>query len=396
MIIETKPKTPRNPLEGADMATQKRGKRLVFVGGGHVHVFSLKNADRFVREGAEVILVGPHRYHYYSGMGPGMVSRIYRPEQVRFDVQHMVESRGGKFVKGKVVFIEGMKKTLTLQSGEEISYDLASFNIGSYVPMDRIPGAEETAIPVKPIENLEAAREALRRAFKKGVPRILVIGAGPAGVELAGNLWRFAQNENAKAKIILANSKDRVLHGFPAKASRLAEQSLAERGIDVLSNVRVATMEKGLAHPKDGEAIPFDEAILTIGILPQRVFIDSGLETSEDGGLLVNDSLQSPSFPDIFGAGDCIAIKGKPLDRVGVYAVREAPILFHNLLARLTGKPLKAFNPQKEYLLVFNLGDGSGLFVRGSWVWKGRLAFALKNYLDTSFMKRFQVSGETD
>lgn len=378
------------------MATVRPKSRLIFVGGGHVHLLSLRHADRFVREGAEVVLIGPDRFHYYSGMGPGMVSRIYRPEQVRFDVQSMVESRGGVFVKDKVVAIDAEDKTLTLDKGKEMSYDLVSFNIGSHVPMDRIPGAKAAAIPVKPIENLELARRAILRRFQKGVPKILIIGAGPAGVELAGNIWRFARDQNAQAEIILANSRDRVLPGFTAKVGFLAHQSLSQRGIQILSNFRVANMEEGLARSKSGEAVSFDEAILTIGVMPRRIFVNSGLKTSEDGALLVNDALQSTSSPDVFGGGDCIAIKGIRLDRVGVYAVREAPVLFQNLLARLKGQPLRAFRPQKGYLLIFNLGDGCGLLVRGPWVWKGRWAFALKNYLDTRFMSRFQVSGETD
>jgi NADH dehydrogenase FAD-containing subunit len=378
------------------MAGHEQKRRLVLVGGGHVHLLSLKNADRFVNEGVEVILIGPDRFHYYSGMGPGMVSRIYRPEQVRFDVQRMVESRGGVFVKDKVVSIDARKKILALQGGETISYDLVSFNIGSYVPMDRIPGAAGAAIPVKPIENLEMAREAIRRRFQNGVPQILIIGAGPAGVELAGNIWRFVRDEGGHAEIVLANSRDRVLVGFPSKVSVLVQQSFSQRGIRVLSNFRVASIEPGLARSESGELVSFDEAILTTGIMPQKTFVDSGLETAEDGALLVNDALQSVSSPDIFGGGDCIAIKGNRLDRVGVYAVRAAPILFHNLLARLKGEPLKAFKPQKRYLLIFNLGDGSGLLVRGTWVWKGRWAFALKNHLDMGFVSKFQVSGETD
>jgi len=176
----------------------------------------------------------------------------------------------------------------------------------------------------------------------------------------------------------------------------LAQQSLSQRGVRILSNFRVSSLAQGLARSESGQEVSFDVAILTIGIMPQRIFVDSGVETSEDGALLVNDYLQSTSHPDIFGGGDCIAIKGKRLRRVGVYAVREAPILFRNLLATVKGEPLKAFKPQERYLLIFNLGDGSGLFVRGSWIWKGRLAFAFKNYLDTSFMAKFQVSGETE
>jgi NADH dehydrogenase FAD-containing subunit len=140
-------------------------KQVVFVGGGHAHLLSLKNADQFIRAGAEVTLIGPDRFHYYSGMGPGMLSRIYKPEQVRFDVQCMVESRGGRFVKGKVISLDPANRTLALEGGEEIPYDLVSLNIGSYVPMDLIPGAEGEGIPVKPIENLESARELILKKF---------------------------------------------------------------------------------------------------------------------------------------------------------------------------------------------------------------------------------------
>jgi len=369
-------------------------KQLVLVGGGHVHLLSLKYAEQFIRAGAEITLIGPDRFHYYSGMGPGMISRIYPPEEVRFDVQSMVESRGGKFVKDRVVSFDPADRTLFLQGGGKISYDLASFNIGSHIPTDTIPGSEGEGIPVKPIQSLESAREAILEKSREGTAKVLIIGAGPAGIELAGNIWRLVQSENVRAEITLASSRDRVLPGFPEKASHIAQQSLTGRGVRILSDFRVVSMAHGHARCQSGQEASYDVAILTVGIVPQSIFADSGVETSEDGALLVNDYLQSTSNPDIFGAGDCIALKGMRLDRVGVYAVRQAPILFRNLLATVKGEPLKTFKPQERYLLIFNLGDGSGLFVRGAWIWKGRLAFAFKNYLDTSFMAKFQVSGE--
>ncbi len=376
------------------MTKSSSKKQLVLVGGGHVHLLSLKYAEQFIHAGAEVTLIGPDRFHYYSGMGPGMISRIYRPEEVRFDVQSMVESRGGVFVKDRVVSFDPADRTLFLQGGGKVSYDLASFNIGSHIPTDTIPGSGGEGIPVKPIQNLESAREAILEKSREGTAKVLIIGAGPAGVELAGNIWRLVQSEDAHAEITLASSRDRVLPALPEKASRIAQQSLTGRGVRILSDFRVVSMAHGRARSQSGQEASYDVAILTVGIVPQSIFADSGVETSEHGALLVNDYLQSTSNPDIFGAGDCIALKGKRLDRVGVYAVREAPILFRNLLATVKGEPLKVFKPQERYLLIFNLGDGSGLFVRGSWIWKGRLAFAFKNYLDTSFMAKFQVSGE--
>ena len=373
------------------MANNDSGKRIVFVGGGHAHLYSLKYADRFVREGAEVLVIGPARFHYYSGMGPGMLSRIYEPDQLQFDIPRMVQSRQGTFIQGKVASVQADNRTLVLEGGEEISYDLVSFNVGSYVPMHLIPGAEEEAFPVKPIENLESVRETILDKIKGGTPRILVVGGGPAGVELSGNIWRLVHDHHGRAEIILANSTDRLLPNAPEKATRLAEQSLSERGIQIRSHFLAESMRGGVARSNTGQQIRYDVAVLTIGIVPPRIFADSGLEAATDGALLVNDYLQSVRHPEIFGGGDCIAIEGRPLSRVGVYAVREAPILFHNLLASLRGEPLKVFTPQERFLLIFNLGDGSGLLVRGSFVWKGRLAFTWKSYIDTKFVSKFQV-----
>jgi hypothetical protein len=64
---------------------------------------------------------------------------------------------------------------------------------------------------------------------------------------------------------------------------------------------------------------------------------------------------------------------------VGVYAVREAPVLCHNLLASLGGRPLRRFRPRRRFLLILNLGDGTGLLTWGPFSWHSRLAFRLKD-----------------
>ncbi|MBE0596004.1 MAG: pyridine nucleotide-disulfide oxidoreductase, partial [Desulfuromonadales bacterium] len=108
----------------------------------------------------------------------------------------------------------------------------------------------------------------------------------------------------------------------------------------------------------------------------------------------VDEHLRSLRFPEIFGGGDCISFAPRPLDKVGVYAVRQNPVLFTNLMAALEGGAGESFRPQDDYLLIFNLGDGRGVFRRQSLVFDGRLAFLLKDRIDRQFMRRFQVSGE--
>ena len=55
---------------------------------------------------------------------------------------------------------------------------------------------------------------------------------------------------------------------------------------------------------------------------------------------------------------------------------------------------MKPFIPQNTFLLIFNMGNGKGIFWKKNWVRDGRPAFLLKDYIDRSFMKKFQVSGE--
>ena len=170
--------------------------------------------------------------------------------------------------------------------------------------------------------------------------------------------------------------------------------SLTGRGVEIVEGSHVKAVERGAVTLRDGKRIDFDFAFMAIGIRPSSLFRDLWIPTGADGGLFVNSYLQSVAYPDIFGGGDCVSLEGHPLQRVGVYAVRQNPILYRNLLTALQGGEMEAFKPQEHFLLIFNMGNGKGIFWKKDWVWEGRVAFLLKDYIDRRFMKAFQISGE--
>ena len=369
-------------------------KNLVLVGGGHAHLMALLNLANYVQRGHRVTIIGPSAYHYYSGMGPGMLSGIYRPQQVRFHIKRMVQDRGGTFLGDKVMRIDPIKRTLFLQSERQIPYDVVSFNTGSEVPFHPILSTmQENIIPVKPVVNLLKAR---RLIFESLIPRrmnFIVIGGGPAGVEITGNLWRLVEETRGEARITLIAGQ-KLLGGYPQRSRALTLRSFSRRGIEVIEGNHAIEIKRETVVLSDGRRLSFDFAFMALGIKPSPVFRESNLPTGEDGGLLVNSHLQSPAHPEIFGGGDCISLAGNPLARVGVYAVRQNPILFHNLLAALEGNELQTFTPQKDYMLIFNMGDGRGILWKKKFIWHGRLSFLLKDHIDRKFMRKFQVSGE--
>ena len=373
------------------------GKKLVFVGGGHAHLTSLKNIPNFRKLGHQVTLISPSPYHYYSGMGPGMLSGIYQTWEMRFHIRKLAEDRSATFIQGRVVKVNPDAHHLFLESGERVSYDVVSFNTGSEVPAESLAtGPDENVFPVKPVVNLFMAQRAILEAIRgNGSLRIVVGGGGPAGVEISANLWRLLHQNHGKGQMTHVAGK-RLLGDAPDKVRRLAMASLAGRGVEIIEGSYVKAVEKGAVTLRDGKRIDFDFAFIAIGISPSSLFRDSAIPIGSDGGLLVNSYLQSVAYPDIFGGGDCVSLEGHPLQRVGVYAVRQNPILYRNLLTALQGGEMEAFKPQEHFLLIFNMGNGKGIFWKKDWVWEGRLAFLLKDYIDRRFMKTFQASGEVD
>jgi len=142
-------------------------KHLVIVGAGHAHLTVLKYLEEFKKLGHNATVVSSSPLHYYSGMGPGMLSGIYRPEEIRFNVKKMSQDRGAAFVEDTVVKIQPDERKIVLLSGNEISYDVISFNTGSFVPLEGQMHADEAVITVKPIENLLKARRKIIEALKK-------------------------------------------------------------------------------------------------------------------------------------------------------------------------------------------------------------------------------------
>ncbi|MDX1764354.1 MAG: FAD-dependent oxidoreductase [bacterium] len=368
-------------------------KHLVLVGGGHAHMTVMLELAQYTQRGHRVTVVNSDPYHYYSGMGPGMLSGIYRPEEIRFHVKKMVEDRGASFVEGRVVHVDTERRRLGLESSQSIDYDVVSFNTGSGIDRKAISGITDEMIPVKPIINLLKAREELVNRLASHRPRIVVVGGGAAGLEIAGNLDRLVRDAGGEAQITLVAGR-RFLSPFPDRVRRLALGSFNGRGITVIESARVSRFESPEAVLEDDRRIPYDMVFLATGVKPSSLFKDSGLPTGNDGALLVNHRLQSVAYPDIFGGGDCISLEDGPLDKVGVYAVRQNPILYRNLLSALEGGVMERFEPQANYLLIFNLGNGRGIFCRRGLVLDGRWPFFLKDHIDRKFMNTFQVSGE--
>jgi NADH dehydrogenase FAD-containing subunit len=367
------------------------GKHLVLIGGGHAHMVTLANLHTFVERGHQVTVIGPSDHHYYSGMGPGMLGRTYTPAEIRFATRHVVETQGGSFIRDEAVQILAAEKKVQLASGKTVGYDVISFNAGSHVPRFDLPEEAQDVYAVKPIERLMEAQARILELTAQKKIAIGVLGGGPSSAEVSGNIWQLVQKAGATMPQITIFAGQRFMSRFPDNVRAKVERSLTRRGIEIHTGGYVQSVQPGMVTLESGETRPLDFIFLAVGVKPNSIFTDSGLATGPDGGLRVNEFLQSVDHPEMFGGGDCIYFEKQPLDKVGVYAVRQNPVLYGNLMAALEGAPLQPFDPGGDYLLIFNMGGGAGVLRKRWLLLDGKVAFIIKDYIDRKFMQKFQA-----
>lgn len=367
-------------------------KRLVIAGGGHAHMTILARLADFVTLDCEVTVIGPSDYHYYSGMGPGMLGGTYRPEEIRFATRRLTEKLGGTFKQAAVTGIDPDRRLVRLDSGEQVGYDVLSCNLGSQVPKQMVSGPLDDIFLVKPIERLQEARRRIIERGARQALRIAVVGGGPSAVEIAGNIWRLGRQPGMQPLSVTVFAGSRLLPDHPEGVRHRAQTSLQARGIVIEQGRRITSIETGRVAEASGTEHQFDIIFVAVGVRPSPVFGESGMPTGPEGGLLVNRFLQSTAYDTVFGGGDCIDYQDRPLDKVGVYAVRQNPVLHHNLLVVLQGGKMRVFQPGGQYLLIFNLGDDTGIFYKWKILFGGRLAFWIKDRIDRKFMRAFQQS----
>ena len=350
---------------------------------------TLKNLHSFIEKGHRVTVIGPSKHHYYSGMGPGMLGKTYTPDDIRFATEHVVTKRGGTFILDKVIKIDPAKRTVFLENGDTTTYDVLSFNAGSYVPWDQVTGEQTDIFSVKPIETLLKAQARILELLSERKITVGIVGGGPSSLEIAGNIWQLARGHSKHLPTINIFAGSRLMSRFPERIRKMAYNSLRKRDIKIIEQDYSKEVQTGRITLESGAVHEADIIFLAVGVKPSTIFKESGLPIGPDGGLLVNKYLQCTEYPEIFGGGDCIYFQDQPLDKVGVYAVRENPVLYHNLMATLEGEELHAFDPGGSYLLIFNTGGGKGILGKNSLIFGGSVAFMIKDYIDRKFMREF-------
>jgi NADH dehydrogenase FAD-containing subunit len=357
---------------------------LLLVGAGHTHLHLLRHADRLRAAGWRVELLAP-RWFDYSGVGSAVATGALPLEAGRLDVAGLAARGGVRHHVDTLAGLDPRGRVATTATGQRLGYDVVSIGIGSVTSDLGVPVGAGVVV-VKPLAGLQTLAG---RLPDKGAAVVTVVGAGPSGLELAAQLSVRAGVRGVR----LVDGGDVVGPSLPTGARRHVERVLARRGVEVLLAARVERLDPTSVALGDGRVLEHDLAVLAGGLAAPPLVADLGL--GDERGVPVRATLQHVEHDDVYAVGDCARFTPRPLPRIGVHGVRQAPVLLAALEARGRGKDADqhVYRPREHFLSVLDLGAGHALATRARWWWGGRGALMLKRRIDRRWIESYRAAG---
>lgn len=307
------------------------------VAGGATTAARIRRMD----ETAEIILLEKGKYISYANCGlpyyiGGVIAereKLFVQTPEAFSVRFRVDVR----TENEVIFIDRKRKTVTVRLSSEDtyeeSYDKLLISTGATPVKPPLPGIDSEGIFT--LRNVKDTDRIKEYANQHAPRRAVVIGAGFIGLEMAENLHALG------AKVSIVEMANQVMTPIDFSMASLVHQHLMDKGVNLYLEQAVASFEKTGREIKvvfkDGQSIPADIVILSIGVRPETTLARAaGLVIGEAGGISVNDYLQT-SDESIYAIGDAIEyrhpITGKPwLNYLAGPANRQGRIVADNIL----------------------------------------------------------------
>lgn len=378
---------------------------VVLLGGGHSHVGVLRRFAMNPLPGLRLNLICSDSHTPYSGMLPGYVAGHYGFDEVHIDLDQLCVFARARFFRAEAIGIDRAARRVLCRGRPPIAYDLLSINIGSTPQMAQVPGADEFAVPVKPIRQFNDRWLALLERVRRhpGRTTIAVVGGGAGGVELTlamqfrlRNELRALGRDPDELSFHLFTASSEILPTHNAGVRQRFERVLTQRGVVMHCDAPVRQVSAHGVTDAAGQVWNADEVMWVTQAGGAPWLQGSGLALDAAGFIQVNAELQSVSDPHVFAAGDVASFSGRPLEKAGVFAVRMGRPLADNLRRSVLGQPLKPYRPQRRWLALISTGDQHAVASRGAIGFQGDWVWRWKDWIDRRFMRKFSEFAPMD
>jgi NADH:ubiquinone reductase (H+-translocating) len=275
-----------------------------------------------------------------------------------------------------------------------IGYDALVVALGSITNFSAVPGMAEYALGVRSLGDafylrnralsmLEEAAHEPDPERQQALLTFVVVGGGSTGVEVAAELVDLLHTARRtfttlpEPKVVLVHSRANVLSEF-GELGRYATRKLADAGVQLVLEQRLARVEADRVELDDGAVIATATVVSTVGNAPHPVVARLGRAVDDGGWVRPDATFAVPGLERVWALGDCASIldphTGRPMPATAQHAVREGPHAARNVLAVLDGRRAIPFDYGQQGMLVSlgrfkGVGEVRGIKVSGVVAW---------------------------
>lgn len=360
---------------------------LVLVGGGHAHALVLRKWGMNPLPGARLTVINPGPTAPYTGMLPGHVAGHYSRDTLEIDLVRLCRFAGARLILAHATDIDRTARLITVEGQGPIAYDVASIDIGITAEMS-IAGFADHAVGAKPLDIYAQRWRDFVSATTQGTaaPTVGVIGGGVAGCELALAMSHALQQAGVKPAVTVIEAGPQI-SGVGDTARRKLLSAMSQAGIALRTDAHVTQVTASQVLLDRQEPVQAALTVGAAGAFPHGWLARTDLPLI-DGFIEATPDLSIKGDTSVFAVGDCAAMPFAPRPKAGVFAVRAAPVLHHNLRAALTGGARKIFKPQKNYLKLISFGGKSAMAEKFGFAVSGPLLWRWKDRIDRAFMDK--------
>jgi len=358
-----------SPSNGA----QGQRHRVVVIGGGFG---GLQAAKHLATAPVDLTIVDRRNFHLFQPLTYQVATGALSPGEVAYPLRAVFRRhRNVRVVMAEVTGFDLEGRRVQLAEGS-LPYDTLIVAGGSHYSYFGHDDWRIYAPEVKSLESALATRARLLTAFedaetepdperRRALLSFVVVGAGPTGVEMAGQIAELARGtlrdefrsiDSRQSRVVLIETFDRVLTSFPPSLSRKAARSLESLGVTLLLERTVVDIdeESVTVAASDGatERIPARNAIWAAGVeassLASQLGELSGADVDRAGRVTIEPDLTLPGHPEVVALGDMVRVRSRDggvqeLLGVAPVAMQQGRYAAKLVRARLEGQAIGPF-----------------------------------------------------
>jgi NADH:ubiquinone reductase (H+-translocating) len=376
-------------------------KRILILGGGFGGVRTALDLAEYDLPNIKITLVtDKHHFEYTPSLYK--IATGNSPAETCIPLgeifSHMKKKKF-EFVIDTIVGGSLSEKYVTGESGSRYTYDYIVLALGAETAYFGIPGIKENSYAIKSVASALKLKNHLHYLFnnhhKLGKGDLMsqfqfvIVGGGPAGVELAGEIRRYgrrlARMHGVSPKLVtvdIIQAAPRLLPTMPEEVSKRALDRLNSLGVNIMLNRSVSSEDMQGVYLKD---IKFNAKTIvwTAGVRPSSIYEKiSGLTLDKGGRILVNDVMSIAEFPTAFALGDSAST---PNAGTAQTATHDGEYVAKAIARTIQGRAVPKYTSHKSAYVV-PIGQEWAVFTINRYVFSGEIFWWLRRFIDLKFL----------